>query len=187
MQVTRHDYQTQGFLVEHHCNHITGGFNPPSEIAAAKHGCRDGRSAGGSFWRAPSHTVNGERREPNVLTGSPRMLNSRGLVAAGSASPFGPCQRSQADYRFGAKSRPCWYRASCSDRQEETSGVLLIESAPDPETDDAVPTAGCSTATISRADLVFKAGPGTAAEAMVAAIAGHPWRSVDRCAAIILV
>ena len=71
--------------------------------------------------------------------------------------------------------------------QEETSDALLIERAPDPETDDADPVAGCSTATISRADLVSKAGPGTAAEAMVAAIAGHPWRSVDRCAPIILV
>jgi hypothetical protein len=107
----------------------------------------------------------------------PRAVQAR-LVRANAA---------KADYRFGAKSRPRWYRASCRDRQEETAGVLLIDRARDPETDDAVPTAGCSTATISRADLVFKAGPGTAAEAMVAAIAGHPWRSVDRCAPIILV
>jgi hypothetical protein len=71
--------------------------------------------------------------------------------------------------------------------QEETSGVLLIERAPDPETDDAVPIAGCSTATISRADLVRKAGPGAASEAMAAAIASHPGRSVGRCAPVILV
>src|SRR5580704_18971359 len=94
---------------------------------------------------------------------------------------------SKADYRFGAKSRPRWYRASCSDRQDETSGVLLIERAPDPETDDAVPIAGCSTATISRADPVRKAGPGAASEAMAAAIASHPGRSVGRCAPVVLV
>src|SRR6185312_11217872 len=68
-----------------------------------------------------------------------------------------------------------------------TSCALLIERAPDPETDDADPVAGCSTATISRADLVSKAGPGTAAEAMAAAIAGHPRRSIDRCTPVILV
>ena len=156
------------------------------EIASAKHGCQDGRSAGGPFWRAASHPVHRERYEMCspahrgrliVAPLWPRAVQAR-LVRANAA---------KADYRFGAKSRPRWYRASCSDRQEETSGVLLIERAPDPETDDAVPTAGCSTATISRADLIFKAGPGTAAEAMVAAIAGHPWRSVDRCAPIILV
>jgi hypothetical protein len=71
--------------------------------------------------------------------------------------------------------------------QEETSGALLIERAPDPETDDAVPIAGCSTAMTSRAHLVRNAGPGTAAEAMAAAIAGHPRRSVGRCAPVILV
>ena len=63
----------------------------------------------------------------------------------------------------------------------------IFSNIASPETDDAVPVAGCSTATISRAELVLKAGPGTAAEAMVAAIVGHPWRSVDRCAPIILV
>jgi len=71
--------------------------------------------------------------------------------------------------------------------QEETSGALLIERAPDPETDDAVPIAGCSTAMTSRAHLVRNAGPGTAAEAMAAAIAGHPRRSIDRCTPVILV
>ncbi len=53
--------------------------------------------------------------EPNVLTGPPRMLNGRALVAAGGdslrSSSFGPCQRGQAGFRFGAKR--C--RASCSD------------------------------------------------------------------------
>jgi hypothetical protein len=68
-----------------------------------------------------------------------------------------------------------------------TSCALLIERAPDPETDDADAVAGCSTATISRADLVSKAGPGTTAEAMAAAIAGHPRRSIDRCTPVILV
>ena len=101
--------------------------------------------------------------------------------------PVGPCQRGQADFRFGAKADFVTAEQVAAIGQEETSGALLIERAPDPETDDAVPTAGCSTATISRADLVFKAGPGTAAEAMAAAIAGHPRRSVGRCATVVLV
>ena len=71
--------------------------------------------------------------------------------------------------------------------QKETSGALLIERAPDPETDDADLVAGCSPATIGRSDLVSKAGPGTAAEAMAAAIASHPRRSIDRCTHVILV
>ena len=188
IQAHRGSNRTQAFLLNTTATTSTAsaGLIRRLEIASAKHGCQDGRSAGGPFWRAASHPVHRERYEMCspahrgrliVAPLWPRAVQAR-LVRANAA---------KADYRFGAKSRPRWYRASCSDRQEETSGVLLIERAPDPETDDAVPTAGCSTATISRADLIFKAGPGTAAEAMVAAIAGHPWRSVDRCAPIILV
>jgi hypothetical protein len=101
--------------------------------------------------------------------------------------PVGPCQRGQADFRFGAKADFVTAEQVAAIGQEETSGALLIECAPDPETDDAVPVAGCSTATISRADLVSKAGPGTAAKAMAAAIACHPRRSIDRCTLVILV
>jgi hypothetical protein len=57
------------FLAEHYCNRLdgAGGFIRLLEIAAAKHGCRDGRSAGGSFSRAPSHPINWKRREADVF------------------------------------------------------------------------------------------------------------------------
>jgi hypothetical protein len=92
------------------CVTASAGLIRRLEIASAKPGCRDGRSAGDSFWRAASHSVNRERHEPNVLTGLPRMLNACALAAAGGAKalcvkPVGLCQRGQSDFRFGAKSR----------------------------------------------------------------------------------
>jgi len=70
--------------------------------------------------------------------------------------------------------------------QEETLGALLIERATNSEADDAEPIGGCASATIGAADFISDARPGTAAEAVAAAIAGHPRRSVGRRATVVL-
>ena len=107
-----------------------------------------------------------------------RLFASSPLVRASAVKPI-PASALKADFVNAEQ--------VAAIGQEETSGALLIERAPDPETDDADLVAGCSTATISRADLVRKAGPGAAAEAMAAAIVSHPRRSIDRCTPVILV
>ena len=71
--------------------------------------------------------------------------------------------------------------------QEETLGALLIERAGNSEAGDAETVIGCASGTGGGANLVKETGPGTAAEAMAAAIAGHPRRSVGRCATVVLV
>jgi hypothetical protein len=72
-------------------------------------------------------------------------------------------------------------------RQGRRAGALLLESAGDSEANDAQPVSGCASGTGGGANLVKKTGPGTAAEAMAAAIAGHPCRSIGRRTTVVLV
>ena len=71
--------------------------------------------------------------------------------------------------------------------QEETSYALLIERPGNSEADDANSVRGCASSTIGGAYLVNETGPGTSTQPMVAAIASHPRRSVDRCMTVVLV
>jgi hypothetical protein len=72
--------------------------------------------------------------------------------------------------------------------QERTSCALLIERARGSEADNTDPVRGRASAAIGGADLVRDASPGTAAEAMPAAIpSDHPCRSVDRRITVVLV